>query len=120
MTRAAVGLWLLLLAALVPREAIGGGADALPVAYRYLAAQDVAVAAATVQGALEQAVSWDTRRWRSAAASGAVTPLRTFRTGDGRYCRDYLEVVLARGHAPAYGKSTACRSSDGFWELIRP
>jgi surface antigen len=101
-------------------EAIAGGPDGLPFAYRDLAAEDIAIAAAAVQNALEELMSRDSRRWRNGSSSGVVTPLRTFRISDGRYCRDYLEVVLAGGQEPVYGRSTACRSADGLWELLRP
>jgi surface antigen len=118
MRRARRWPWLLLLIALPRPEAQAGGPDGLPIAYQHLETDDVAVAAAAVQSALEQALSRDTRRWHNGASSGAITPLRTFRVADGRYCRDYLEVVLARGQAPAYGKGTACRNPLGRWEPI--
>jgi surface antigen len=114
-------LWLPFLVVAVAPDTVAGGPEGIPVAYRNLETEGIAAAAAALQEALEQATSRDTRRWRSGSSSGAVTPLRTFQVSDGRYCREFLEVVLASGQeAPAYGKGTACRSRAGLWELIAP
>jgi surface antigen len=46
-----------------------------------------------------------------------VTPTRTARTADGRYCREYEARAAVNGQAAAtYG--TACRQPEGRWELI--
>ncbi|BCR04242.1 hypothetical protein DESUT3_13110 [Desulfuromonas versatilis] len=50
-------------------------------------------------------------------SSGSVTPVRTFGTTDGRYCREYLQNVLVGGvQQQAYG--TACRQADGSWLIV--
>jgi surface antigen len=94
----------------------------LPAAYAGLEADDVALAAAAVQDALERAPSRHARRWRSGSSgtSGVITPLRTFRVSDGRYCRDYLEVIVQQGQVPASAMTTACRRADGTWEPVAP
>jgi surface antigen len=56
--------------------------------------------------------------WRNpdSGNSGAVTPLRTYRTEAGRTCRDYERTVVVEGRAePAY--ATACRNGVGEWEV---
>ena len=48
--------------------------------------------------------------------SGAVTPTRTFKSRDGRYCREYRQTINVGGEQQqAYG--TACRQTDGSWQI---
>ena len=45
-----------------------------------------------------------------------VTPLRTYKTAEGRYCREFNTQVNIGGEMKdAYG--TACRMSDGSWKI---
>jgi surface antigen len=45
-----------------------------------------------------------------------VTPLRTYQSGNGRYCREYQTYVMIDGREEqAYG--TACRQPDGAWSI---
>jgi len=47
----------------------------------------------------------------------SVTPMRTLRTSNGHFCREYAARAMLNGHAAdVYG--TACRRSDGRWMLI--
>lgn len=47
----------------------------------------------------------------------SVVPMRTLRTSDGHYCREYSAKATVNGHAAdVYG--TACRRADGNWALI--
>lgn len=47
----------------------------------------------------------------------SVMPVRTLRTSDGHFCREYTAKATLNGHAAdVYG--TACRRSDGRWVLI--
>lgn len=47
----------------------------------------------------------------------SVMPMRTLRTSDGHFCREYTAKATLNGHAAdVYG--TACRQSDGRWVLI--
>jgi surface antigen len=93
-----------------------------PAAYAGLAAEDAVLAASTMQRALERSMSNGSRRWQNpqTGASGMVTPLTTFRVADGRYCRDYLEVVVLAGRTPATSRGIACRSADGVWLPVLP
>lgn len=122
MKRAGGWLWPVPFLALMQAGAAAGQPEVVPAAYAQLEASDVATAAAAVQHALEEALSYDSRRWRSGSsgASGVVTPLRTFRVADGRYCRDFLEIVFAGGRPPATRTSTACRGPEGYWEPVLP
>lgn len=49
--------------------------------------------------------------------SGSYTPVRTWRDSQGRYCREYQQVVVIGGRQEqAYG--TACRQPDGTWQIV--
>ncbi|MGH6619286.1 MAG: glycine zipper 2TM domain-containing protein [Alphaproteobacteria bacterium] len=47
----------------------------------------------------------------------AVTPTKTVKALDGRYCREYTARATVNGQA-AGTFGTACRQPDGSWELI--
>ncbi len=62
--------------------------------------------------------------WRNleTGSAGTVTPLRTFRAADGRWCRGYQERrELAGGGAGERRIGIACRAADRWrLELERP
>jgi surface antigen len=71
---------------------------------------------AAFQHSLETMVSGQAHRWRAAqgSASASLTPLRTFRSASGHFCREYqarIETKLRR--AELHG--IACRSEDALW-----
>lgn len=71
------------------------------------------------QRALESAPSGNSTPWSNPDSGhhGYVTPTKTYQRQDGRYCREYTQVVKISGKSQtAYG--TACRQSDGQWELM--
>lgn len=50
--------------------------------------------------------------------SGTVTPIKTFQTNNGSYCREFQTTVNVGGKVQsAYG--TACRQPDGSWKIIQ-
>jgi surface antigen len=115
------------LALLLLAAAPSGWAGSAPpsqrqAAYAGLDAADAGAAAATLQRALERSMTYGSLRWQSAGSgtSGMVTPLGTFKIADGRYCRDYLEVVVPPGRAPLSLKGTTCRAHHGLWLLVAP
>lgn len=76
-------------------------------------------AARTTQTALERAPSGTVSTWRNpdSGNSGTVTPVRTYKTSGGQYCREYQQTVVVGGQSQsAYG--TACRQPDGTWKII--
>lgn len=99
------------------RGATGAPPESL---YRGLDEADVALARATVQDALETALSRRTRTWinETSGHSGSVRPLRTFRIADGRYCRQYREYVTS-DDGRAVAVRIACRDRDGVWRVPR-
>ena len=47
-----------------------------------------------------------------------ITPTRTYRRGDGRFCREYTAGVV-KGSRRRTDSGIACRRSDGTWDIIR-
>jgi surface antigen len=68
-----------------------------------------------LQLALETRPSGEAVPFRSteAGASGTVMPVRTWRSSEGGYCRDYA-VTLGDGSM----EGTACRDAGGVWRPV--
>ena len=75
----------------------------------------------TVQEALETARSRTSLFWVHAedGSKGEITPLRTYRSTTGYYCREYMEIVETSTDGRASRQRTACRDDDGLWKPIR-
>lgn len=61
----------------------------------------------------------DERRvsWRDGSKRYAVTPVKTYLTQDGRYCRAYkTDAVIGGRKQQVFG--TACRHADDSWEAV--
>ncbi|WP_429886134.1 RT0821/Lpp0805 family surface protein [Geoalkalibacter halelectricus] len=72
------------------------------------------------QQSLEYNRSHQASTWHNpdSGNSGTLTPVRTFQTAEGQYCREYMQTVNIGGQAQqAYG--TACRQPDGSWMIVR-
>ncbi len=72
------------------------------------------------QYALEHDRTEQTSTWRNPDSGhyGSITPTRTYRTAEGRYCREYQQTVVIEGQEQqAYGR--ACREPDGSWKIVR-
>jgi hypothetical protein len=59
----------------------------------------------------------ETIYWNEGNASGYVTPTRDGTSSAGRYCREFQHEVTVGGRKEQ-GYGTACRQSDGSWEVI--
>lgn len=71
------------------------------------------------QNTLETAPAGTTNTWHNpdSGNSGTVTPTDTYQQSDGTYCREFQQTVTVGGETQeAYG--TACRQSDGSWQII--
>ena len=69
--------------------------------------------------ALETAPSGQSVAWRNpdTGNAGAVTPVRTYQTSTGQYCREYTQTITVGGEKhQSYG--TACREPDGSWKIV--
>jgi surface antigen len=87
-----------------------------PTLYQGLADSDVNMASRLVQTTLEKGPDGATRRWtnQETGNSGEITPLRTYVTADGYFCRDYREE-LAVGSDTGRFYHTACRDAAARW-----
>jgi len=90
-----------------------------PDVYGTLSDQDVSIAARLMQQTLEGAPDGTTRRWSNdqTGHGGAITPVRTYVTEGGHFCRDYREE-LATTSAEERFLHTACRTEDARWVWI--
>ncbi|GAB4362062.1 MAG: hypothetical protein Kow00114_17040 [Kiloniellaceae bacterium] len=109
--------WVLLAGACAQAPAPQGGD---PV-YNTLAPRAEVLARNTVQEALETARSRTSLSWTYAedGSRGEITPLRTYRSSGGFYCREYLEVVVLPAEQETSRQRTACRTEDGLWKPVR-
>ncbi|MGI9505219.1 MAG: RT0821/Lpp0805 family surface protein [Geminicoccaceae bacterium] len=66
--------------------------------------------------ALERMISGKTLSWMNegSGTQGSITPLRTFQTPDGQWCREYRESTSS-GSADEDRLSIACRDGNGGW-----
>ena len=82
--------------------------------------KDMAIADQAVQQALETHTSGVTLTWRNIdnGHAGSITPIRTYKTKSGYFCRVYTEAVNVAGTTRRY-QETACRDRDGVWKLAK-
>jgi surface antigen len=69
--------------------------------------------------ALESIPSGQSVAWRNpdSGNAGAVTPVRTYQTETGQYCREFTQTINIGGEKhQSYG--TACRQADGTWRIV--
>ena len=94
----------------------GAGAGGDPAAYGRLGADDVELAARSFQDALETARDGETRAWRNHGSGngGAFTPIRTYVTEGGYFCREYREALAVDGDKATFTHD-ACRDEAGRW-----
>ncbi len=81
--------------------------------------RDKRLAAEAAQNALETAPTGKSVAWRNPDNEhfGTVTPVKTYQTASGTYCREYQQTVTIGGkQEKAYG--TACRQPDGSWRIV--
>jgi surface antigen len=87
-----------------------------PARYQGLTESDVTMASRQVQTTLESAPDGTTRRWtnQQTGNSGEVTPLRTYATEDGDFCREYREELVVGGRTGRF-HYPACRDDADGW-----
>lgn len=89
-------------------NSLGSSLDKADIAYHSKASQD----------ALEKAPKNKMIPWKNPnnGHSGSITPIKTFKSKKGTYCREYKQVINIGGkQEEAYGK--ACRQPDGTWKI---
>ena len=80
--------------------------------------KDKQMAAQAAANAFEHNRTGQTAAWKNpdSGNSGSITPTKTYQAAGGKYCREYRQDVVIDGEKQqAYG--TACRASDGNWEV---
>ena len=87
-----------------------------PSLYQGLAESDVKLAARLAQTTLESAPDGATRRWtnQQTGNSGEITPLRTYVSERGYFCRDYREALSVADNTGRF-YHTACRDDVAGW-----
>lgn len=81
-----------------------------------LPAEDVKIADAAKQQALETRRDGEPIAWRNVKTgnSGSITPVRTYVTEAGTFCREYREVVSI-GTSKEEATATGCRTRPRAW-----
>jgi len=81
--------------------------------------RDRRYAAEAAHQALETAPSHRSVAWKNpdSGHAGTVTPVRTYQTAEGTYCREYQTTVTIEGRQER-GYGTACRQPDGTWKIV--
>lgn len=84
-----------------------------------LSDSDIELADRNLQYALNYAVSDATIEWKNAETQrrGTVTPLRTYTTEAGLYCREFRETITSGDLVGAYD-GVACRDESGVWRPV--
>ena len=69
--------------------------------------------------ALESTPTGTTSEWRNPDSGhrGSTTPIRTYETASGSYCREFTQTIYVGGRAEE-GYGTACRQPDGSWQIV--
>jgi surface antigen len=86
-------------------------------------ARDRALTTAALQEALDRQVSGQSVAWSNpdSGSRGSITPLRTFRAADGRWCREFERRVEATALGAERRTGIACRDPSGWrLQLERP
>jgi len=75
---------------------------------------------AALQVALETHLSGRSRPWSSARSnySGRLTPIRTWRSRSGHFCRAFVEIVRLPTGVERNSRPSACRNEKGIWVRI--
>jgi surface antigen len=81
--------------------------------------RDKRLAAEAAQRALETGPTGNPVSWKNPDSGhyGTVTPMKTYQTASGSYCREYQTTVIVDGKQEA-GYGTACRQPDGSWKIV--
>ena len=100
-----------------PEELASGPNAAL---YAGLGDSEIRKAQKNRQVALEKLVRNRSLTWTNgtSGSKGEATPIRTYKTVEGFYCREFVEAVETPDLGRRVAVNTACRDSDGRWKLV--
>jgi hypothetical protein len=87
--------------------------------YADMSDRDADLAASTMQTALETAADNAAVDWSNPETGnrGRFTPVRTYQTEGGYFCRDFEEELTVAGRTEVYENNHACRAEDGIWRF---
>ena len=73
----------------------------------------------TTQSALEYKSTGGSAAWVNpdSGHSGSVTPTKTYIADDGKPCREFTQTISVDGEVEEI-EATACRQSDGSWQIL--
>lgn len=97
---------------------IGGGLLG-GLAGNLLDSRDQRLAGEAAQRAMEAAPAGTSVAWQNpdSGHAGTVTPVKTYQTDSGTFCREYQTNVTIGGEKEeTFG--TACRQPDGTWKIV--
>lgn len=71
------------------------------------------------QRSLEGAPTGQVTTWQNpdSGHSGTVTPMQTYQTPEGSFCREFRQTINVGGKTQQ-GYGTACRQPDGTWKIV--
>jgi len=97
---------------------VAGGAGGY-YATQALMGSDRAAYEQTAQKGLSESGDGEVVEWQNAETgnSGIFRPIRSFRLGDGRYCRQYRATV-SFDKTVRSGAGMACHHGDGQWAVV--
>lgn len=72
----------------------------------------------TLQYALENLVSGTAATARIGETEISVTPVRTWKSVSGHWCRRFEMTVSQSGAATQHNEATRCRDTDGTWKKV--
>jgi surface antigen len=83
-------------------------------------AMEISAGAATVQAVLERYPSGTVGVWidPETETTGTITPIRTYQSASGIYCREFLSEMERSNHKSSE-EAVGCRTGDGVWEIYR-
>ena len=78
---------------------------------------DKSIADQNLQTALEKSLSGRSVRWQNpdSGTTGSVTPLKTWKTADGVFCRAYREDFQLTSGRTVSRDGVACRTGEAVW-----
>ncbi len=76
--------------------------------------------AETAQKSLESSPNGKALVWQNPdnGHSGSLTPVKTFKTKNDVYCREFQQTVTIDGQSEL-ASGTACRQGDGTWKIVK-
>jgi surface antigen len=117
---ALTGLVLLAGCASGPNANQGKPPIAAALATQSLNDADKAFVADKFNQAMESALSGQTSRWTTPSGDYQVqlTPARAYQKADNTYCREFTQSIQEGHDTPSSSHGTACRQSDGSWQIV--